>query len=205
MREPDILIVLGQSQAGGWMAGALAAAGVALMTVTLLRGIARRRQGGSTPRGARAAAQAPPQAAKPASNTSIAHERAALERLMVEVQELTRVCAAQIENRATKLEVLIAQADERIASLEGKTSAPGPPVVTNPIAPKARAHPPGAPTPPPTSPRAPDELRHQIETLAQEGESAQAIAAALDEPIGKVELILALQQASRASQSTVRG
>lgn len=51
-----------------------------------------------------------------------ARARQTLETLMVEVQELTRLCAGQIENRAVRLERLIAEADEKLAALREATT-----------------------------------------------------------------------------------
>lgn len=102
---------------------------------------------------------------------------------MVEVQELTRLCAAQMENRATRLEQLIAQADNRLARLEGQNGS--------------REHSfriPERQTQPSSFLRQDsDPLTSRIYQLADKGITSVEIARELDEQTGKVDLILALR------------
>ncbi|MCA9294389.1 MAG: hypothetical protein KDA20_11310 [Phycisphaerales bacterium] len=202
----------------GWLAGAMAALGIAIITTTMLRGLVKRRKG--TPTRTRSALKAAPAQtpAGAAAKTSGGHapeqmlhaaQRASLEHLMVEVQELTRVCAAQIENRASRLELLIAQADERLARLaaaQGSADAlmpDGPDAAPQVMAPVTR--PVTAARSKPSAPAASD-AREAIRALHAQGKSATEIATATGEPIGKVELVIALHAAERAiAASAVRG
>jgi cell division protein FtsN len=183
------------------LAGGLMAAGVALLTaVALLRYRKLRR---------RARGEAPP--VEPGDRMDAARRRAeargSLEAVMVETQELTRVCAAQMENRVTRLEQLLLRADERIAHLEALLRASGQTPPASEPAPSQRPTvetrspapftPPVA-TPPPAD--AADPLARRVYELADAGRSPVDIAQSLDEHPGKVELILALRtQRLRAS------
>jgi hypothetical protein len=216
-----IVTMLAQEDRSSWLAGALAAAGIALMTVTMLRGIMRRRKRAARteemPRSTRIAKAIEAQQTEAASknttspNTSHASQRVSLDRLMVEVEELTRVCAAQLENRATKLELLIAQADDRLAKLADASTqhlpsvAPSPPAVVTQRTASVQPVQSTTPAPIPTVSQAPSpastsatDIRSRIQSLAHEGRSAAEISRALNEPVGKVELILALHNAARA-------
>jgi hypothetical protein len=119
---------------------------------------------------------------------SPARERDTLESLMVEVQELTRVCAAQIENRTVKLEKLLAEADARLAEFKTEPSA----------APKA-------------GPKLADDLRRAPEfrestdpvltrvlELAEQGKPHASIAREVGLPIGKVDLMIRLNRRATA-------
>ena len=129
---------------------------------------------------------------------------------MVEVQELTRVCAAQIENRAQRLELLIAQADDRLARLAAQQSSAQAvaEVVTHPTAPVSRpiAKPQTAEAPTPARKGQSIDARTHIRALHAQGKSSAEIARLTGEPIGKVELVIALQSAERAiAASAARG
>ncbi len=112
--------------------------------------------------------------------------RATLDALMVEMQEQTRLCAAQIENRAVRLEKLIALADERIAALQtaAHPEGPRPQGPAEPIVTATVLHKPAL-----------DPLTRQVYELADEGRPSVQIARELDETIGKVDLILSLRRA----------
>jgi hypothetical protein len=132
---------------------------------------------------------------KPMFKTSLAQQRA-LERqmsnLVVEMSEMARQITAQLDTRAAKLELLIKEADEKIARLggAGSTSGNGAPVDANhgrEIASVLEQVPPSTP--------APADPRHaQVYRLADEGRSSQQIAQELNQPSGEIELILALRQ-----------
>ncbi|MFG0294070.1 MAG: hypothetical protein ACF8MJ_13085 [Phycisphaerales bacterium JB050] len=190
-----------------WLPGAVAALGVALITIALLRRWLKR---------SRASRARDPKQALAQQREQLQHrtERDSLEKLMVEVQELTRVCAAQIENRASKLEHLIQLADQRLNELERATERP--PVVASVRSGGERdteleARPSAARTgssrdwssegdeevAAQTSPaRRRDQLAERVHELSEMGLKSVEIARQLDEQVGKVELILALREAS---------
>ncbi len=138
-----------------------------------------------------------------------------LEELMVEVEQLARRLGSQLDNKARRLEMLIAEADRRIARLgqlqagpvtpdgaAGSSASPtasrspaaaqGPAHAGDQVAASATAQ--GAASSstwrraePPDHP-----LSRQVWRLAAAGKDAASIAAELDEHEGKIELILAL-------------
>jgi hypothetical protein len=100
--------------------------------------------------------------------------------LLVELSDMARQISGQLDTRAAKLELLIKEADEKIAALRSTASAAaGPANVFEPVA------------------SIPDEMldpRHaEIYRLCDQGRSAHEIAQQLDRPSGEVELILALR------------
>jgi hypothetical protein len=119
---------------------------------------------------------------------SLSQQRAVerqMQNLLVELSEMSRQISAQLDTRAAKLEVLISQADERIAALRraGDGAAEPPPADT--------AHPESQPESPPQPQIDP---RHaEVYSLADEGRDANEIATALGRPRGEIELILALR------------
>jgi hypothetical protein len=117
---------------------------------------------------------------------SLSQQRATerqMQNLLVELSEMARQVSAQLDTRAAKLEILIQQADERIAQL--KT-----PSLTTASSPEP-------PTAPPTAsaqaPEPPDPRHADIYALADEGREVHEIASQLNRPRGEVELILALR------------
>ncbi len=115
--------------------------------------------------------------------------------LLVELSEMSRQISAQLDTRAAKLELLIKDADERLARLEG-------------LSPEAPAHvriaaeaaigtqstlPSSADIPPPRQEQRSEERYQAIYALADRGTGASDIARQLDRPRGEVELILALR------------
>lgn len=136
---------------------------------------------------------------KPAQRLSLAQQRS-LERdmnnLVVELSEMARQITAQLDTRATKLELLIREADEKIARLQQLQSHQPP---DTPAAPSSAEPAEPAPPPPPPEPE-PDPIapRHaEVYALADQGYSAQSIAQQLNRPSGEVELILALRSTTR--------
>lgn len=152
----------------------LLALGIVILTVTLLFRLRRRLRSGRPLR---------TQSGNHAPQTNLSLQRQTLEALMVEVQELTRLCAAQMENRATRLEKLIREADDRLAKLEQHTGVRDHSVriPERPGAPSAflRHH--------------ADPITDRIYQLADKGVPSVEIARELDEHTGKVDLILALR------------
>ena len=112
-----------------------------------------------------------------------------MQNLLVELSEMARQMNAQVDTRATRLQELIKQADERIAELKK--------VEDEPPEPKDISAPPQAEPEPPveaSSPAAELDPRHaEIYSLADQGKGAHEIATRLGRPSGEVELILALR------------
>lgn len=194
------------------MAGFLLAAGVLLFTIVFYRRVRMQR--------------AKPAPSPPRERLNEIRSQAAsrqdLTSAMTEVEEITRRCAAHLDNKAARLEHLIELADERLAQLESLTAGelPAPPPAARapepslgtvmPEAPPAqpnrvtgdelrlrheveRAAPTPRPAPDPLTTPAPDPLTQRVYDLADQGVSQLEIAQRLDEQIGKVELILALR------------
>ncbi|MFB3429459.1 hypothetical protein ABWH91_07625 [Phycisphaerales bacterium ac7] len=185
-----------------WLPGAVAALGILLITTTLLRRWVKK---------SRAARNHDPREKLREQRETLQNraERDSLEHLMVEVQELTRICAAQIENRATKLEHLIELADRRLADLEQATSRRSDPspssaerdrtIEARPAAmPSNRSRDWSAESDEPSESPAQrrDQLAERVHELSAMGLKSVEIARQLDEQVGKVELILALRSAS---------
>ena len=167
------------------LAGLLMATGVLIITVVMMMRLWRIRRRNAANAGVPVTERI----------TKIKRDNAAdgvgrMEAVMVEMQELTRVCAAQVENRVARLEMLLREADERIAQLtaleeNAETSRPAPP--------------PARPTPVVRPSIGSDELSQRVYALADSGLGSADIARELTEHTGKVELILALRQESRRS------
>ena len=142
--------------------------GVLVVIIVLMR-MTRRQQ-----------ARAAQQADGPADRTQAAHAahsvREQLDELMVQLEELARATNGQIETRFTKLEVVLREADQKIARLESLlTQLDG-----------------RLPAPPPTPQVRPE--HQQVYDLADAGKGAVDIARDLARPVGEVELILALRK-----------
>jgi hypothetical protein len=196
------------------LAGFLLAAGVLLFTIVFYRRVRMQR------------AKPTPSSTPPRDRLDQIRSQAAsrhdLTSAMTEVEELTRRCAAHLDNKAARLEYLISLADERLARLEALTSEAhhAPPSAVRPPQPPAGAGMPhDAPAPPgsasgdelrlrnavesaaspprrapdPLASPARDPLTQRVYDLADQGVSQLEIAQRLDEQIGKVELILALR------------
>jgi hypothetical protein len=104
--------------------------------------------------------------------------------LLVELEQMARQMTAQLDTRSRKLELLIKEADQKIAVLQGAAqltammtdgSAPGEPAPELPILPL------------------PDSRHAEVYELADAGQSARQIAQQLGRPHGEIELILALR------------
>lgn len=121
--------------------------------------------------------------------------------LLVELSEMARQVTAQLDTRATKLELLMKEADEKIEALQrlsatssGTTHTPKPGNQSD--AERAALMqpldvPPSTPAPPEP---AVDPRYAEIYALADEGRSPRDIATRLGRPSGEIELILALRQ-----------
>jgi len=161
----------------------IAAMGVLLLSFTMLTLLRRRlrRQAslqGMTAqdriRAVREKAQRRPGKSAPTSLASTA-ARTSVEAVMADAEELTRRLAAVLDNKAAALEILLDRANEASTRLEQAAGTS-----TNQPAPGV--------TP------AGDPIAAEVYALADQGRTALEIASALDEPTGKVELILALRQ-----------
>jgi hypothetical protein len=112
--------------------------------------------------------------------SSLAQQRSVerqMQNILVELSEMSRQITAQLDTRAAKLELLIKDADERIAKLQA-----GVPLSDAPSAPR-----------PPTEPVV-DPRYAEVYSLADQGRSATEIAAALNQPYGEIDLILKLRR-----------
>lgn len=142
------------------------------------------------------------------SGSSLAQQRGVerdMQNLLVELSEMSRQISAQLDTRAAKLELLLREADEKIARLNSLDNAPRHPTVGSvspalsdgggqslpSVAAKQASTEDAHSTAPPIDPR------HQaIYELADQGQNVGQIARQLDRPSGEIELILALRPRS---------
>jgi hypothetical protein len=127
---------------------------------------------------------------RPPAFNSLAQQRSVerqMQNLLVELSEMARQVTAGLDTRAAKLDALIREADEKIATLAALQQA----AATNHHAPAA-AEPSPAPIPPPCA-YEPDPRHVEIYTLADQGQTPSQIAGQLNRPNGEIELILALR------------
>ncbi len=180
----------GASSAGpplpSWLPGGLAAAGIAILVMTLMRAARRR-----AARRRDAAPLAPPE--RLASLRSDAEQRDQLTNLMVDVEELTRRFAAQLDNKAARLEILLAEANETIQRLETAMRNGAPAGGRGRSTPIPGPDPQRSRSDPADLDGAADPITREVYRLADEGCSAMEIARRLEQHTGKVELILALR------------
>jgi hypothetical protein len=133
------------------------------------------------------------------ARTGFAQQRAVerdMQHLLVEYEQMIRNMTAGLDTRAAKLELLISEADEKLAALRAATAAaadglntPGAPV-------HARAPANGLVGPaaaPPLASSGPDPRHAEVYALADEGLSPRDVARKLGRPNGEIELILALR------------
>lgn len=117
--------------------------------------------------------------------------------LMVEMLQTAQQMTAQLDTRATRLELLLKEADEKLAALKRTTTPVSPPPTpSTPLTDMSATAAPPATTPLPESdkPESPPDPRHgEIYALADQGRSPIEIARHLNRPNGEVELILALR------------
>lgn len=106
--------------------------------------------------------------------------RQTLDSVMVDCEELTQRLATHMDNKAARIEALLAEADQTIARLEHASRQ-------QPHAAASRA-------PEPELPRT-DPLHARIHELADAGRTPVQIAQELQQPTGQVELVLALRNA----------
>jgi hypothetical protein len=106
-----------------------------------------------------------------------------LRSMMVELEDLTRRFGSQLDARAMKIEKLLREADERVKQLEQLTGQ----TVSRRAEPMSEQP-------------EPDDLTRKVTRLSDQGKGPGEIAAALEEHIGKIELILALRQQEKAAR-----
>ena len=168
--------------------------GIVLVTTTLLMRLKKRRA---------KAARAPTAQEQIQKNRQHRGMRGDLETLMVEIEELSKRFATQLDAKSIQLEGLLNEADQRIARLErlrqevaeaGSASFDAPRGYGLPSAGQEVGSPPG--DRPSTVIKGPDNdpLTRSVYALADQGHDADQIARQLNEHVGKVELILALRQ-----------
>jgi hypothetical protein len=124
---------------------------------------------------------------KPTGFASLSQQRSVerqMQNVLVELSEMSRQISAQLDTRAAKLEVLIKEADQKLAALKSASN--------------------GAQSDPPPSRIEPDrqeprdgggalEQHAEVYALADQGRSVHEIAERLNRPDGEIELILALR------------
>ncbi len=199
-QPPNTLVTLGD--AGGFLAHAeviLTVLGVIVLGVWAYTSWQRQRSVSATT----GAPTADPQTRLAALSES-ARRTESLERLMDEAREVTRLCGQEIEARAAGLERLLAEVDQRIATLSrleervgdarGVSSRP----VSEPVHEAPRVVERSVERSTPMVFAAPtDALADRVFQMADAGHSALEIAKSLQEQSGKIELILALRGGSR--------
>jgi hypothetical protein len=128
---------------------------------------------------------------KPAFGRSLSQQRTVerqMESLLVELSEMTRQMSAQLDNRSAKLELLLKEADQKMAQLRQMQQTL--PSVTSVTSPAFEASP--APSGSPMSEIDPSHA--EVYALSDGGKSVSEIATQLTRPSGEIELILALRQ-----------
>jgi hypothetical protein len=133
--------------------------------------------------------------ARQQTGSSLAQQRAVerqMSNLLVELSEMARAVSAGLDTRAAKLQVLIDEADQRIAQLKALGAAPHQhvelPPTQAPQAPTMRIVSDG-----PREVAASDPHHDQVYQLADLGKSPHEIAVMVGKPRGEIELILALR------------
>jgi hypothetical protein len=117
--------------------------------------------------------------------------------LLVEYEKMIRNMTAGVDTRAVKLELLIKEADDKIAELRALIASPGSGgsdgaalmKLSNPYSAAPPSNPP-APTP------GPDPRHAEIYALVDQGLTPRDVARRLNRPNGEIELILALRAGS---------
>ena len=175
MHHLSTLLAQGDTDSTKWVAILLGAFGLVYLMV--LRPMMRGRK--------RDPLEQPPPRAGMAQQRAMERD---MQTLLVEYEQMIRNMTAGLDTRAAKLELLIKEADEKLAALRAATAAAG--------APPDRADPATARrdniTPPPVN-TGPDPRHLAVYELADQGLSANDVARKLGRPSGEVELILALR------------
>ncbi len=127
---------------------------------------------------------------KPPTSASLAQQRNTerqMQNILVELSEMSRQLTAQLDTRSQKLEILLQEADQKIAMMKQlsiiATTNPEPRMTT--VEKESWTMPP--------EPAVIDPRHQEVYTLADQGQSAPDIARQLDRPRGEIDLILALR------------
>ena len=99
--------------------------------------------------------------------------------LVVELEKMARQMTSQLDTRAAKLELLIREADEKIAALRSTDASPPPMIRVEPAQIRQAL--------------LPDNRHTDVYELADQGKTPRQIAQHLSRPYGEIELILALR------------
>lgn len=121
-----------------------------------------------------------------------------LGKAMTEIETLARRLGDDLEAKTARIEALMKEADDRIATLQRLQSGANDATDETPSPPAAAImnRPTSDPDPEPASENdAPDPLSREVYKLADAGHTSMEIARKLNEQIGKIELILALRRA----------
>jgi hypothetical protein len=194
-----------------WIPGAMLAAGVALVCLVMLRLWAKRRRTQRARDAEEGALSAKERMERLRSKAAVdSPSTAPIERLMVEVQELTRACTAQLDTKAARLERLIEEANATIERLEqantGAETSPAMRPATGAVT-DGQLRTVGFPmdqrvrtrsdaiertiNPTPNE----DPLAQRVVNMSMRGMTPVQIAQELGEQVGRVELMLALRRA----------
>ena len=121
---------------------------------------------------------------RPPAFASLSQQRSVerqMQNLLVELSEMARQVSGQLDTRAAKLELLIKEADEKIAALRaagnGQSGAASSSSVSAPVG----------------AAEVPDPRHAEVYALSDQGHAPHDIAAQLGRPRGEIELILALR------------
>jgi len=188
---PVAWLAQAEDDSGGLLGGftltdLLLAAGILLITLSMLRFYKKRSANQKDPR--------------TAANESIERNRQLrgvrndMESLMVEIEEYAKRMGTQLDAKSMRLEKLLEEADHKLRELDARQGGgsvnPHPRGNGQSESASAAGEPPDPP--PPEEPA--DPLARSVLELAEQGHDAHAIAQQLGEHVGKVELILALKQ-----------
>lgn len=149
------------------------------------------------------AVSSPPAAGEPRNPLSTREVATEVQALLADLEETSRRLTAQLDNRYTRLEQLLAEADEKIRKLQELTPTAPAPTSSQPA--------PATPLPQPVvidaqrtlvrlrtergaPPAEQDPAYQPIYTLADGGKTSREIAQQLGRQPGEIELILALRQ-----------
>jgi len=131
--------------------------------------------------------------------SSLSSQRAVerqMQNLLIELSEMARQISAQLDTRSAKLELLIKEADEKLAELKStiSTAKIEPSSIGSCLAPIPASHCGATANSVPEEP--PDPRHADVYTMADQGRSPSQIGSALGRPSGEIELILALRPRS---------
>jgi hypothetical protein len=176
------------------LAGMLMAGGVLIIVFILMKNLRRNQRA--------TAADTMTTAERVAAIRARAGEKNNIDAFKADVHDFTRRMAALLDNKAERLEQLIADADERLDRLERAEARGGARPAHHDEPAPAPHHEPTAPPPPARARRSPpdldrpvsvDPLHDRVYRLADSGLDPIAIARETGQPTGQIELILALR------------